>query len=163
VAGQLVQTPRRQVAGDVGVAAAVREPRGQKRLLRTTQRGVGGAPLQRAAVGVGEIFQQERVPVRQRARPRPPAPARCRRNSGFGWASVARRSKVKRQRDRSRGVTRRSPPRYAPARASDTKSSTSSRTVSGSAGAGARRGGRAVPSPAGSTSMRSRTFAVPRQ
>lgn len=106
MAGKLSQTPRRQVAGDVGVAAAVRKPRGKKRLLRTAQRGVGGDPVERAAGGVREVFQQQAVPLRQCARPL---------------------------------------------------------ALSGSAGGFAARRGRALPSPASSASMRSRTVAVPRQ
>ena len=37
MAGQLSQTSRDQVAGDVGVSAAVREPCGEEHLLRTAQ------------------------------------------------------------------------------------------------------------------------------
>jgi hypothetical protein len=64
VAGQLSQTARHQLAGDIRVAALVREPCGTERLLRTGQTGVGDDPVEQVASGVREVFQQESVPFR---------------------------------------------------------------------------------------------------
>lgn len=76
------------------------------------------------------------------------------------WASSTRCRKVRRQRLRSFGETRRSPPMYAPDRARETKSRTCQSTVSGLTAFLTVRVGTAGVS---SVSIRSRVVALPRQ
>jgi hypothetical protein len=61
VTGQLSRKTRHQLAGDISVAALVRESCGKERLLRTAQTGVGDDPVEQTAFGVREVFQQESV------------------------------------------------------------------------------------------------------